>query len=55
MEGARGLFIEWSITLWLTHLMLSLCHLQGEHQVLLKLYNENHSMVACANATIICS
>ncbi|XP_016016485.1 lymphocyte antigen 86 [Rousettus aegyptiacus] len=28
---------------------------QGEYQVLLKLYNENHSTVACANATVICS
>ncbi|XP_025746618.2 lymphocyte antigen 86 isoform X2 [Callorhinus ursinus] len=29
--------------------------LQGEYQVLLELYNENHFTVACANATIICS
>ncbi|XP_016057903.1 PREDICTED: lymphocyte antigen 86 [Miniopterus natalensis] len=28
---------------------------QGEYQLLLKLYNENHSTVACANATVICS
>ncbi|XP_054576904.1 lymphocyte antigen 86 isoform X1 [Eptesicus fuscus] len=28
---------------------------KGDYQVLVKLYNENHSMVACANATIICS
>ncbi|XP_006909352.1 lymphocyte antigen 86 [Pteropus alecto] len=28
---------------------------QGEYQVLLKLYNENYSTVACANATVICS
>ncbi|XP_048204519.1 lymphocyte antigen 86 [Perognathus longimembris pacificus] len=27
----------------------------GEYQVLLKLYNEKRSTVACANATIICS
>ncbi|XP_077000147.1 lymphocyte antigen 86 [Tamandua tetradactyla] len=27
----------------------------GEYQVLLKLYNEKGSAVACANATIICS
>ncbi|KAI5932288.1 Lymphocyte antigen 86 [Manis javanica] len=29
--------------------------LTGEYQVLLQLYNGNHSTVACANATIICS
>lgn len=28
---------------------------QGEYRALLKLYNENHAMVACANATVICS
>uniref|UniRef100_A0A8D2BCJ0 Lymphocyte antigen 86 n=1 Tax=Sciurus vulgaris TaxID=55149 RepID=A0A8D2BCJ0_SCIVU len=28
---------------------------EGEHQVLLKLYNENGSTVACANVTVICS
>ncbi|XP_049738856.1 lymphocyte antigen 86 isoform X1 [Elephas maximus indicus] len=28
---------------------------EGEYQVLLELYNENHSIVACANATVICS
>ncbi|XP_036112287.1 lymphocyte antigen 86 [Molossus molossus] len=28
---------------------------KGEYQVLLKLYNEDHSMVACANATVISS
>lgn len=28
---------------------------EGEYQVLLKLYNEKHSMVACANATVISS
>ncbi|XP_066124524.1 lymphocyte antigen 86 isoform X1 [Saccopteryx bilineata] len=28
---------------------------KGEYQVLLQIYNENHSMVACANATVICS
>lgn len=35
--------------------MLSSCPFQGDYQVLLKLYNEKHSMVACVNATIICS
>ncbi|XP_025300858.1 lymphocyte antigen 86 [Canis lupus familiaris] len=28
---------------------------EGEYQVLLELYNENRSTVACANATVICS
>ncbi|XP_007933534.1 lymphocyte antigen 86 [Orycteropus afer afer] len=28
---------------------------KGEYEVLLELYNENHSTVACANATVICS
>ncbi|XP_051050392.1 lymphocyte antigen 86 [Phodopus roborovskii] len=28
---------------------------QGEYQVLLELYNENHATVACANATVISS
>ncbi|KAM6186213.1 lymphocyte antigen 86 [Rhynchocyon petersi] len=28
---------------------------KGEYQVLLELYNENQSTVACANATVICS
>ncbi|KAK7823651.1 hypothetical protein U0070_003303, partial [Myodes glareolus] len=28
---------------------------QGEYRVWLKLYNENHATVACANATVICS
>ncbi|XP_036901260.1 lymphocyte antigen 86 [Sturnira hondurensis] len=28
---------------------------KGEYQVLLKLYNNNNPMVACANATVICS
>ncbi|XP_008829875.1 lymphocyte antigen 86 [Nannospalax galili] len=28
---------------------------QGQYHVLLKLYNENRSTVACANATVICS
>ncbi|XP_002714206.2 lymphocyte antigen 86 [Oryctolagus cuniculus] len=29
--------------------------LQGEYEILLQLYNENHSTVACANATVLCS
>ncbi|XP_053777809.1 lymphocyte antigen 86 isoform X2 [Desmodus rotundus] len=28
---------------------------KGEYQVSLKLYNKNNPMVACANATVICS
>ncbi|XP_008572760.1 PREDICTED: lymphocyte antigen 86 [Galeopterus variegatus] len=28
---------------------------EGKYQVLLELYNENRSTVACANATVICS
>ncbi|KAM9233164.1 lymphocyte antigen 86 [Dugong dugon] len=28
---------------------------EGEYQVLLELYDENRSTVACANATVICS
>ncbi|XP_032740673.1 lymphocyte antigen 86 [Rattus rattus] len=28
---------------------------QGEYQLLLELYNENHATVACANATVTCS
>ncbi|XP_037699747.1 lymphocyte antigen 86 [Choloepus didactylus] len=28
---------------------------EGEYQVMLKLYNENGSTLACANATVICS
>uniref|UniRef100_A0A8D1FZV9 MD-2-related lipid-recognition domain-containing protein n=1 Tax=Sus scrofa TaxID=9823 RepID=A0A8D1FZV9_PIG len=27
----------------------------GEYQVLLELYNQDHSTVACANATVLCS
>lgn len=27
----------------------------GEYQVLLELYNRDHSTVACANATVTCS
>ncbi|ELW71763.1 Lymphocyte antigen 86 [Tupaia chinensis] len=29
--------------------------IEGKYQVLLELYNENRSTVACANATVICS
>ncbi|XP_057555520.1 lymphocyte antigen 86 isoform X2 [Hippopotamus amphibius kiboko] len=27
---------------------------KGEYQVLLELYNQDHSTVACANATVLC-
>lgn len=36
----------------LTH---SLCLLQGKYEILLELYNEHRSIVACANATVLCS
>lgn len=28
---------------------------QGDYQVLLELYNQDHATVACAHATVLCS
>lgn len=43
-----------AMALWVSQLLLPRAP-QGDYQVLLELYNQDHATVACANATVLYS